>query len=82
MRNLTTDELRRETLHRLALRRRRQPTRLDHDLVDLIADMIELSRERVPDCYEQATGARDSFVVGTPTPRCPRCGGRCGGDCG
>lgn len=55
MRTLTRDELVAETLHRITLNRPAGPSKLDRDLVGLIADMIELARERVPDCYTQAT---------------------------
>lgn len=55
MRLLTTDELKSETLHRIMLRINRRPSRGERDLVDLIAEMIELSREQVPECYVQTT---------------------------
>lgn len=59
MRTLTTEELISETLTRIALNSGRQTTKLDRDFVTLVAEMIAISREKVPDCYEQATpGAR------------------------
>lgn len=73
MRTLTTTELESETLHRVALRLRRQPSAVDRDLVRLIAEMIALSQERVPSCYVQAAG--------TPRASCERCGRYCGDDC-
>lgn len=82
MRTLTTNELKREMMHRVTLRLRRAPSALDFDLIALIAEMIELSKTPVPACYQQATGDRDSWAMGTRPGGCARCGGRCGGDCG
>lgn len=69
MRKLTRTELVSEISYRLAIRG--IYGKCSTQIVELVAEMIELARERVPDCYEQATPART----------CPRCGGRCGGDC-
>lgn len=85
MRRLTTNELQSETLHRVALRLGRAPSALDRDLIALIAEMIALASEPVPDCYTQATGDGDSWAVGSRVYRtlrvCVRCGGRHTGAC-
>lgn len=56
-RKLTRDELVSEIVHRLALRG--IMGRCSTEIVELVAEMLELSGERVPDCYEQRTSARD-----------------------
>lgn len=53
MRTLTRRELTEEMRHRLALRG--VQGRISTEIVRLVAEMIELAREPVPDCYEQAT---------------------------
>jgi hypothetical protein len=71
MRTLTRDELVSETLTRIMLNRGRAASNIDRQLVTLIADMITLAAERVPECYTQATETpptqppRRSFVCAT-----------------
>ncbi len=52
MRKLTRDELVAEMMVRLQLRK--LGGRLSGDIVRLVAEMIELSSEQVPNCYEQS----------------------------
>jgi hypothetical protein len=54
MRTLTREELVSETLHRLYLRK--VPIgRVHSEIVELVAEMIELATEHVPECYTQDT---------------------------
>lgn len=75
MRTLTRDEIVSETLHRLTLRRGRNTTRLDRELVELVAEIVELSRERVPDCYTQATMTPPTRPARPVRPPCDECDG-------
>lgn len=74
MRHLTTDELVSEMSHRCTLRLKRHVHRTELDLIQLVAEMLELAREQVPECYVQTTES-------TPPTRpsravvCHTCGG-------
>lgn len=57
MRTLTADELTTEMLYRLAIRG--VPAgKLHTEIVALVAEMIAIHDEKVPNCYEQETPAR------------------------
>lgn len=82
MRHLSRTELVSEMQTRLTIRKI-VPTGLHLQIVELIAEMIELAREPVPECYRQAT-AVGSVSWEAPTPparwRCP-CGARTETEC-
>lgn len=56
MRTLTRNELVAEVMYRLGIRG--IFGRCSTEIVELVAEMIDLSRERVPECYEQRTPCR------------------------